>query len=39
MEKNLSKNFNNNAVPENNFSSIKITLAAQKKLNHGLMVK
>ena len=32
MEKNLSKNFNNNAVPENNFSSIKITLASPEKI-------
>ena len=33
MEKNLSKNFNNqNIVPENNFSSIKITLASPDKI-------
>jgi len=32
MEKNLSKNFNQNIVPENNFSSIKITLASPEKI-------
>ena len=33
MEKNLSKNFENqNLVPENNFNSIKITLASPEKI-------
>ena len=33
MEKNLTKNFNNNLlVPENNFNSIKITLASPEKI-------
>ena len=33
MEKNISKNFNNNNnIPENNFSSIKITLASPDKI-------
>ena len=32
MEKNLTKEFNNNAVTENNFSSIKITLASPEKI-------
>ena len=33
MEKNLSKNFENqNIVPENNFNSIKITLASPEKI-------
>ena len=35
MEKNLS-NFNTNQLSEeNNFGSIKITLASPEKLNHG----
>jgi len=34
MEKNLSKQTyqNNNSLPENNFSSIKITLASPEKI-------
>jgi len=33
MEKNLSKNFENqNVVPENNFNSIKITIASPEKI-------
>ena len=33
MEKNLTKNFENqNIVPENNFNSIKITLASPEKI-------
>ena len=33
MEKNLTKNFDNqNLVPENNFDSIKITLASPEKI-------
>ena len=33
MEKNLTKNFDNqNLVPENNFNSIKITLASPEKI-------
>ncbi len=32
MEKNITRNFNNNSVPENNFSSIKITLASPDKI-------
>ena len=40
MEKNLTKNFENkNISQENNFDSIKITLASLKKLSLGLMVK
>ena len=40
MEKNLTKNFyNQNLTQENNFTNIKITLRAQKKLSHGLMEK
>ena len=40
MEKNLTKNFENqNISQENNFDSIKITLASPEKLNHGLMEK
>ena len=39
MEKNLTKNFENqNITQENNFDSIKITLA-RRRLNHGLMGK
>ena len=33
MEKNLTKNFENqNTLPENNFDSIKITLASPEKI-------
>ena len=32
MEKELTKNFNNNIVQENNFDSIKITLASPEKI-------
>ena len=33
MEKNITKNFNNqNIVAENNFDSIKITLASPEKI-------
>ncbi len=32
MEKNISKNFNQNLAAENNFSSIKITLASPEKI-------
>ena len=40
MDKNLTKNFDNqNITQENNFDSIKITLASLIKLNHGLMGK
>ena len=40
MEKNITKNFENqNITQENNFDSIKITLASPEKLNHGPMVK
>ena len=40
MEKNLTKNFDNqNISQENNFDSIKITLASPEKLSHGPMVK
>jgi len=40
MEKNITKSFENqNITQENNFDSIKITLATQKKLNLGLMEK
>ena len=40
MEKNLSKNFENQSITqETNFDSIKITLASAEKLNLGLMEK
>ena len=40
MEKNITKNFENqNITQENNFDSIKITLASPEKLSLGLMVK
>ena len=40
MEKNLLKGFDNqNLSQENNFDSIKITLASPEKLNPGHMVK
>ena len=40
MEKNISKIFENqNIAQENNFDSIKITLASPEKKNLGLMVK
>ena len=40
MEKNITKNFENqNITQENNFNSIKITLLVLKKLNPGLMEK
>ena len=40
MEKNLTKNFDNqNLSQENNFDNIKITLASPEKLNLGPMVK
>jgi len=32
MEKNITRNFTNNSLPENNFSSIKITLASPDKI-------
>ena len=40
MAKNLTKNLDNrNLSAENNFGSIKITLASLIKLNHGLLEK
>ena len=40
MEKNLTKNYENqNLSAENNFGSIKITLASPDKLNLGHSVK
>ena len=37
MEKNLTKNFNNQNLPqENTFDSIKITLASPEKIKSGL---